>query len=121
MTAWGHLKADLGTYFGIDRDLLHIPIGIGLFLLFALLFRRRPYTLFLAFFATLLAQLVNEAMDVVSSLSLWGTIWWREAASDTLLTIALPGVLLASLGILTFGTGRLRDPLVRPVVPGDPP
>lgn len=106
MSAWGDLKAEISAGLGIERDLLHIPGGILLFVLLVVALRRRRHGVGLAFLGVLALQILNETLDAMDWFARSGEIRWDEALSDTLLTITLPAVFLAAYAILTAGTKK---------------
>lgn len=69
-------------------------VGLGLFLGFALLLRRRRNGFLLAWLAALGLQTLNEALDDRDWVNWTGTVNWREALSDTVVTLFWPSVLL---------------------------
>jgi hypothetical protein len=93
---------------GVEHDLLHVPLGLLLFSLMALILWRRADRLTWAFFGLVLLQLMNEALDSVQWVSWTGRIPWSEAARDTAVTLAAPlAVVLASLLTRCFKARRV--------------
>jgi cell shape-determining protein MreD len=87
------LKTELSDLLGISKDALHIHLGLGIFLIAALVFRRSlaswvPWLVLLAF------ELVNELIDIFHLHQ--GTISFDFAGSlkDVLNTMFWPTVVL---------------------------
>lgn len=116
VTQWTSLKGRLVDTLGVEHDLLHVPLGLLLFSLMALILWRRADRLTWAFFGLLLLQLMNEAFDAIQWVSWTGRIPWSEAARDTAVTLAVPlAVVLASSLTRRIKARRL------PVEPGSDP
>lgn len=111
MKPLGDLKVLLAAFLGVDQDLLHIPIGIVLFVILANLFRRTRRPLLWALVGLLLLQVLNELVDVMNSGAPPGVIWWEEHISDTVLTVYFPWVFMCIVLILTWGVPRRGDPV----------
>ncbi len=84
--------------------------GIGAFLAFAVLFRRYPYGLGLAWFLVFALQTANETMDAVDWIRWTGDINWRDAAGDYWDTMMWPTVMAV---VLQYGLAR-RDGVLAP-------
>lgn len=99
MTHWTALKGQVVDLLGLDQDLLHIPLGLVLFVLLAVALRRRENRLGLAVLGLLGLQLLNETFDAVQWVIWTGRIPWAEVAQDTLVTLALPVIILSVLSV----------------------
>lgn len=99
MTHWTALKGQVVDLLGLDQDLLHIPLGLVLFVLLAVALRRRANRLGLAVLGLLGLQLLNETFDAVQWVIWTGRIPWAEVAQDTLVTLALPVIILSVLSV----------------------
>lgn len=93
MTGWYDFKLFVAHALGVSMDALHVLVGVGAQLAFALVLRTsvsawRPW------FALLVLVLLNEAWDY--SVEPWpsGAMQFGEAVKDVLLTMAVPTVLL---------------------------
>ena len=76
---------------GLDRNVLHVHLGIALFLFFAWIFpgesRYRK-----AFFWLLAIQLMNEVFDVMMAIDARRTPNWPDALADIINTLFWPAV-----------------------------
>ncbi len=95
MLSWHQGKLFIEHSLSISHDSLHIVIGVMLWLVFALLFKR-PLTTWLPWQWLLAVILWNEAVD------LWIEQWpdpgqqYGEGAKDILLTLAVPTLIMVA-------------------------
>jgi hypothetical protein len=105
MSWWYHAKMFVEHAAIITSDALHVLVGVGLWVLSALVLRRR-LTDWLPWLVVLMAILFNETVD------LWVEQWphramqYGESAKDLLLTLLLPTLLMTA--------ARARPELFRP-------
>lgn len=94
-------KLAVQTFTQLDKDALHIYLGLGAMFAAALLFRR-PLRAWLPWGAALLAACVGEALDCYDDLRLYGRWHWQGSVHDLWNTLFWPTalLLLARLGIL---------------------
>lgn len=91
-------KAWLKNSLGGSDGLLHVTIGLAMFLTIAALLRRRRHGALVAFVAVAVAQALNELLDAQISLYWKQSVDWAEAIRDSALTLALPAALLILRG-----------------------
>ena len=87
-------KQGLADALGVDSSILHIPVGLLFFGLFCALFRVFPRCGLWSALAVIVVQLINEYVDALQWLRWTGSVNWREAVVDTVLTMVLPGLLV---------------------------
>ncbi len=87
---WFDFKAQLVAGMGVPTDVLHLPLGLLAYVVFAWVLRRRHLGPLWALLPVVLLQSVNEGLDARDWWHWTGTISWSEAWTDTLATIALP-------------------------------
>lgn len=108
MTSWHQGKLFIEHSVSITHESLHVIVGVLLWLVLALLFRR-PVTSWKPWLWLLAAILWNETVD------LWTEQWpdpgqqYGESAKDVILTMLLPTILL--------GAARWRPDLFRAAAP----
>jgi hypothetical protein len=94
-TSWYQAaKLFLVATLGLSKDALHVHVGLGVFLLAALIFRR-PLSSPIPVAAVILAALAGETLDMwddVRSLGYWR---WQASVGDVVNTIFWPLVLWA--------------------------
>jgi hypothetical protein len=104
-TSWyQEVKLVLVSTLGLSKDALHVHVGLGVYLLVAILLRR-PLSSVVPLAAVLLAALAGEALDMrddVRSLGYWR---WQASLGDILNTTFWPFVI--------WLLARVRMPHVR--------
>lgn len=93
LSHWTQAKSVISDAAGLGRDVLHVPIGVAIFILLLWVRRGRPGAASFALIGLGLAQLINEGLDAVQWWSWTGAIPWQEAAKDTAITMSLPVML----------------------------
>lgn len=83
----------------------HVHFGIGAFLLLALMLRRNPRGLPLAWIGVLALQTGNEVMDAIDWIAWTGGVNWPDAAGEYVKTLFWPSVL--ALAITRFRACKL--------------
>lgn len=104
MRWWSDSKNALEAVSPVGNQLLHLAVGLAIWLLSARVVQRRP--LLTAWLATAAAALLNEVVDL--AVERWPNLadQLAEGASDLAWTLALP-TLLTIAGLLR--SPRLRD------------
>ena len=74
--------------------LLHLNIGLALFLAIALLLRRNPRAVLIAWLMVAALQTANECLDLWIGYSRSGRVDWAGMGKDFLATLFWPTVLL---------------------------
>ena len=74
--------------------LLHLNIGLALFLAIALLLRRKPRGMLVAWLTVVALQTVNECLDIWIGYGRSGRVDWAGTGKDFLATLFWPTVLL---------------------------
>lgn len=91
---WHQIKQWVKAASGINDQMLHVLLGIALYLI-VLLVLRRPWT---ALAVVAVVQLVNEAIDLAENITGGGL---AGAANDTFFTLAPAALIaLAAAGII---------------------
>ncbi len=74
--------------------MLHLNVGLALFLAMVLILRRNPRRVVYAWVFVALLQTVNEVFDAWIGISRSGDVNWNEMGKDFLATLFWPSVLL---------------------------
>lgn len=90
LSHWTHAKSAISDAAGLGRDVLHVPIGVAIFVGLLWLARGRRGAALFALSGLAAIQLVNEGLDAAQWWRWTGVIPWREAAKDTAITMSLP-------------------------------
>ncbi|HEX2762672.1 MAG TPA: hypothetical protein VHM92_02340 [Allosphingosinicella sp.] len=98
---YSEAKTGIEAWTGLDKDALHIHAAILLYLLIAVVLRRRALW---AWLAVLLVELANEALDLREQYQAgiqldWSEalrLGWREAAKDVWNTMLWPSLFLVA-------------------------
>jgi hypothetical protein len=93
---WYGLKDAVARLFPIPHDMMHGHVGLAIFLLCALLLRRRRHRLALSFVVTAALEIANESLDARDWIVWTGHVNWPETAKDIVDTLLWPSVLLAA-------------------------
>ena len=88
----------------MSRDVLHVQIGISLFLIMLLILRRPK----LSWTCVFTSELLNEINDLYLQLTAGDglSIIWLESVKDILLTIAAPTLILIAIEIKLHNTKK---------------
>lgn len=93
---WFESKALLKHQLGLSTDLMHVHLGLGLFLVCAVVLRTRRNGMLLAWIIVVGLQTFNELLDARDWINWTGSVNWSEAAKDFGATLFWPTVLLLS-------------------------
>ncbi len=78
---------------GLEKDTLHVLVGLVVFVLIIAIFRRKPWHI-LPVFGAVLAAFVGEALDLYEMIELreipWENIPWEHLTHDLWVTSAVP-------------------------------
>lgn len=89
-TSWYQAaKLALTSTIGLSKDALHIHVGLGVFFVAALLFRR-PLSSVLPLALVFLAALAGEALDMRDDIGSFGYWRWRASLGDIVNTVFWP-------------------------------
>ncbi len=80
---------------GLSDALIHVNLGLGLFLVFCFLLRRNARGPLIAFVLLFVLQTLNELLDFVLNYRQHGTASVTEMAKDYLATLFWPAILAA--------------------------
>lgn len=120
-TSWYQIKQSIEHASGVSMDVLHVVVGLALFILVAAVSRRGAAGA-LPWLATLLLAVANEAYDL--NVELWPDTASQilEGAKDIVLTMALPTLLwlFAQWRASDRSGGRQDEPLADDQVPSGP-
>ena len=86
-------KNSIVDFTGLSKDTLHVYVGLAVFLLAALLFRRRLRSL-VPWLAVLLVACAGELLDLQDDLIHVGHWQWRASLHDIVNTLFWPTLLL---------------------------
>ena len=89
---WGGMKLVFSEIAGVSQDALHVLLGFFSFLLAAAVMRR-PAASSLPWFVVLVAELLNEAVDLASGTADYVSPMWPGSVKDVLTTMAVPTIL----------------------------
>ena len=92
-TFWYESKAWFRDITGLSTDNAHVHLGLGLFLLGIVIFRRFKHRLAFSWLALFGIQTLNEIMDARDWVMWTGTVNWPELARDYALTLFWPSIL----------------------------
>lgn len=85
------LKDFIEAIIGLDRNVLHVHLGIALFILFAWIFSG-PGRYRKAFFWLLVLELVNEFIDAMMALDRGRSPNWPDTLADIINTLIWPAI-----------------------------
>ncbi|WP_417525558.1 hypothetical protein [Marinovum sp.] len=105
-TVWYESKAWIEGELGMSSDLLHVQIGLAVFLACVLLLRTRRNGVLIAWCLVAGLQTVNEAFDARDWIIWTGSVNWPETAKDCSLTLFWPTIFL----VTWRWTGRVQMP-----------
>lgn len=89
---WYEIKGYVSDITGISMDVLHVHVGLILFLIFWRMHRRTPPIL--PYLGLLGLELVNETLDQYQWYQWTESFKWTESLGDLFNTMAWPSVLL---------------------------
>ncbi|MFA5941840.1 MAG: hypothetical protein WC809_21025 [Sinimarinibacterium sp.] len=100
-------KLAVASFTGLEKDALHIYVGLGVFFAIAVLSRRSARSI-LPWLAVLVVALFGEAMDLRDGLMGLGAWHWTDSVHDILNTLFWPTILVV-LGRSTSIFGAADD------------
>lgn len=103
------IKTAIVSVTGLERDALHIYVGLGVFLLTSLLFYGQRKRWFIAWLAAVAAATLGEVLDRRDQLALSHHWDWPASLHDLLNTGFWPTVLMLLLTYSRFFTNRERS------------
>lgn len=100
-SAFQQLKLDIVAATGVSKDMLHIHVGLVVFL-FVLVVGKKPIGSVMPLAVVLVAAFLGEAMDMRDDLASMGEWRWASSARDIILTVLWPTVMtfFARWGVL---------------------
>lgn len=90
---WFEGKDWVSEALGLSKEMLHVHLGLALFLAAALALRTRRRGLLVAWLAVAALQAANEALDARDWIMWTGSVNWAETARDTVATLFWPTVI----------------------------
>lgn len=93
---WFESKAWVEDVLGMSRDLIHVHVGLAIFLSCAILFRKRRHGLLMAWLVVATLQAFNELLDARDWVNWTGSVNWGEIAKDCVATLFWPTVIILS-------------------------
>lgn len=93
------IKTHIVSFTGLERDALHIYVGIAVFLITSLLFKNHRYRWFIALFAVIAAASMGEVLDRHDQLIIDKHWYWQGSVHDIVNTCFFPTLFTL---ILTF-------------------
>lgn len=89
-----HLKEWIKHALGISDALIHVNVGLGLFLALTVLLRKRSGGVLVALAVVVVLQFLNEILDASIEIGRRDRINFGEAFRDTVATLFWPAVLM---------------------------
>lgn len=108
---WYESKALLKDLILISEGSMHVHLGLALFVIGALLLRKRKRGLLVAWLCVVVVQMCNELLDARDWINWTGTVNWTEFAKDTVSTLFWPSVLLLVWPLLSRRTQTDTKPV----------
>jgi len=93
------IKTHIVSFTGLERDALHIYVGIGVFLITSLLFKNHRYRWLIALFTVIAAASMGEVLDRHDQLIISKHWYWQGSVHDIVNTCFFPTLFTL---ILTF-------------------
>ena len=93
------VKTHIVSFTGLERDALHIYVGIGVFLITSLLFKNHRYRWLIALFTVIAAASMGEVLDRHDQLIIDKHWYWQGSVHDIVNTCFFPTLFTL---ILTF-------------------
>ena len=93
------IKTHIVSFTGLERDALHIYVGIGVFLITSLLFKNHRYRWLIALFVVIAAASMGEVLDRHDQLIIDKRWYWQGSVHDIVNTCFFPTLFTL---ILTF-------------------
>ena len=93
------IKTHIVSFTGLERDALHIYVGIGTFLLTSWLFKNSRYRWPIAFLMVVIAAFMGEVLDRHDQLIISKHWYWQGSVHDIVNTCFFPTLFTL---ILTF-------------------
>ena len=105
-TSWYQAaKLVLESTLGLSKDALHVHVGLSVFILVALVFRKPPHSM-IPLAAVFLAAITGEALDMRDDLRSMGYWRWQASLGDVVNTVFWPLLLWA---LSWWSVARKRD------------
>lgn len=99
------IKNHVVSLTGLERDALHIYVGIGVFLVTSLVFRTVRYRWLVALLLVVIAAVMGEVLDRRDQLIVDHFWYWQGSVHDVINTCFWPMVLFALLTWTRFFKG----------------
>lgn len=93
------IKTHIVSFTGLEKDALHIYVGIAVFLITSLLFKNHRYRWFIALFTVIAAASMGEVLDRHDQLIISKHWYWQGSVHDIVNTCFFPTLFTL---ILTF-------------------
>ncbi len=93
------IKTHIVSFTGLERDALHIYVGIGVFLITSLVFKNHRYRWLIALFVVIAAASMGEVLDRHDQLIISKHWYWQGSVHDIVNTCFFPTLFTL---ILTF-------------------
>lgn len=109
------IKTHIVSFTGLERDALHIYVGIGVFLITSLLFKNHRYRWFIALFTVIAAASMGEVLDRHDQLIIDKHWYWQGSVHDIVNTCFFPTLFTLILTFTHFLSGTSPKLMVQNV------
>jgi len=111
VSTYQYFKIWLAGYLPIDRDVLHVLIGLTLVLIAAFMAhrRRRSGPFIWAFVISCVLAIVMEALDMRDDIRTFGVWRWRASLLDIVRTISVPSMAVMVVVLIKRSAARRSD------------
>lgn len=96
------IKTHIVSFTGLERDALHIYVGIGVFLITSLLFKNHRYRWLIALFTVITAASMGEVLDRHDQLIINKHWYWQGSVHDIVNTCFFPTLFTLMLTFTHF-------------------
>ena len=96
------IKTHIVSFTGLEKDALHIYVGIGVFLITSLLFKNHHYRWLIALFVVIAAASMGEVLDRHDQLIIDKHWYWQGSVHDIVNTCFFPTLFTLMLTFTHF-------------------
>ena len=106
-SAFQDIKNSIVSFTGLEKDALHIYVGIGIFLLTSWLFKNSRYRWLMALLMVIIAACMGEVFDRHDQLIVDHHWYWQGSVHDILNTCFFPALFTILLSFTHFFERKL--------------